>query len=109
MADNVWVESDCTIEHDGKTFTSGGAVITPDYAVGYAKFESDMFEGVTGDMTDWHGNRLGVARIVSRWQTPRSYVSSHMYQIEACINGVWYTGRCAGSGMIWKGKRCKRQ
>jgi hypothetical protein len=28
-----------------------------------------------------------------------------MYQIEATIDGVGYTGRGGGDGMIWKGRR----
>lgn len=106
---DIFIETDCVISYEGKTFESGGAVVTPEYAIGYPKFDGGEFVGVTGVMQDWHGNRLGTCRIVSSWLTPRSFVSFHMYQIEALINGVRYTGRGAGNGMIWRGKRCKRQ
>lgn len=100
----VYVEKDCTFEHEGRKFESGGAVVTPDSATGYPKFDRE-YVGATGIMCDWHGNTLGTAKIVSRWATPRSVYSSHMYQIESTIDGVKYTGRGNGSGMVWNGKR----
>lgn len=104
----VYVETDCTFEFQGKSFTSGGAVVAPDYAIGYPKFEREYI-GAAGIMDDWHGNKLGECRITGKWSTPRSFISSYYFQIEATINGVKYTGRSAGNGMIWKGKRSKRQ
>lgn len=70
---------------------------------GYPKFERDTI-GAIGPLNDWNGNKIGTARIVSSWATPKSYVSSRMYQIEATIDGVRYTGRGAGSGMVWGGR-----
>ena len=94
----VLVETDCKFTFEGQTFESGGAAITPNFAIGY----------MSDDMTrvkSWYGQDLGSARVVASWKTPRSYVSSRYYQVECTISGVRYTGRTAGGGMLWKGKR----
>jgi peptidoglycan hydrolase-like amidase len=70
---------------------------------GYPEFKKE-FVGATGALQSFTGKTLGTCRIVSMWRTPRSWVSSHMFQIEATIDGVTYTGRGAGSGMSWIGK-----
>lgn len=54
-------------------------------------------------ITDWQGNELGAAMITAKWKIT-SYLSSTMMQVEARINGRWYTGRTMGEGMIWRGK-----
>lgn len=95
---DVMIEQDCTIELGGRAYTSGGAVLTADYAIGY--MSGDMSE-----LTTWHGVRMGRARVVASWRTPRSYVSSRQYQVECHILGKWYTGRTVGGNMIWRGKR----
>lgn len=79
------------------TFVAAGAVVTPDRIVAYP--------AENGLLCDWHGNVIGTYRIVATWKTPRSYVSSTMHQIEARVNGVTYTGRGAGVGMSFTGKR----
>ena len=61
--------------------------------------------GGTGILTDFQGKKIGTYRVASKWKTPKSYVSSHMFQIDARVGGVIYTGRSAGSGMLFKGKR----
>lgn len=91
-----FIETDCTITLEGRTFESGGAVVTPEQIVAYPKEN-----GVLGD---WHGNQIGTWRTVATWRTPRSCYSSTMNQIEATVNGVRYIGRGAGVGMIYKGK-----
>ena len=55
---STFVEQKCTIEHNGRTFSSGGAVVTPDHAIGYLSSDSRS-------MNDWHGNRLGSANKTS--------------------------------------------
>lgn len=97
----MYVEQDCTIEHEGKTFEAGGAVVTDDYAVGYFKLNTPT--GPT--ITDWHGKPLGPANIVSKW---RVYpYASDMMQVRATIGKVLYSGRTQGDGMIWRGKPMK--
>jgi len=93
----TYVETSCTIELAGQTFEAGGAVVTPDAIVAYL--------GPARVLTDWHAQRIGTYRIVSSWTTPRSTVSERMHQVEAVVDGVTYTGRSAGLGMIFKGKR----
>lgn len=67
--------------------------------------------GARGDATDWHGKAIGRYEITARWATPRSYVSSHMLQcIVTLPDGRKYTGRGAGTNMLWRGRlvRSKR-
>ena len=97
-----------TIVHEGHEYTAMGSHVTPEDAVGYAKIdEVDHWQPTS--ITSWEGKHLGYARITASWSTPQSYWSRRMYQIRACINGVWYTGRTAGNGMLWRGKRCAQQ
>lgn len=56
-------------------------------------------------LTDWHGKKIGVVWPVSKWKTPKSYVSSEMFQYEAEVDGVRYTGREPGEGMYVNLKR----
>jgi hypothetical protein len=105
----TYVEQNCTFTHNGRDFTAGGAVVTSDFARGYLTFDTPELIGTTGAVTDWHGTRLGTARIVGRWRTPRSFMASHMLQVECRIDGVLYTGRGCGNGMVWSGKRCAKQ
>ena len=93
---DVYVERDCAISLRGTAYTAG-AIVTPDYLVAYP--------AANGVLTDWHGAAIGTWRATSTWRTPRSFVSSTMHQIEAKVNGMVYTGRGAGVGMIYRGKR----
>lgn len=95
-----YVEENCCIEHEGKTFCSGGAVVTTDYIVAYP--------GKDHILNDWHGNPIGRWETVAKWRI-FSYVGSHIHQIEATVDGVRYTGRGFGIGMIYKGKRKVKQ
>jgi hypothetical protein len=107
MLDQVYVEQDCTFEHEGRKFTSGGAYTSPEYAIGYLKFDKEYLYA-TGKVNTWHGEYMGEAQIVARWKV-KSYMSDTMMQVICIINGMKYTGRSFGNGMIWKGKRCKHQ
>lgn len=98
--ETVAVERDCAITFHGQRFEANGAVVAPDFAVAY--MAPDM-----ASVTDWHGNRLGSARVITSWPMPHSFVSSRQYQVEARINGRLYTGRTMGSGMLWRGKAKK--
>jgi len=91
-----YIETDCTIEHNGNTFESGGAIVTNTHITAYL--------GKDGILTDWHGNTLGTYRITSTWPI-NSFLSSTMSQVEATVNGVKYTGRSMGVGMVYNGKR----
>jgi hypothetical protein len=113
-----YVEKDCvfTSPNSWRKFEAGGAVVTPDLCVGYLKNpETELTDrvlervGARGVLTDWHGKSLGTYKIVSVWRTPQSTVSSVMCQVEAEVDGVLYTGRSAGYGMVFKGKRKAQQ
>jgi len=102
MTETPFVERDCTIEFQGKSFTSGGAMIVGDRAIGYLEKNSE-----TGklEIRTWHGEKMGNAYIVSTWKLPRyCFISDEMMQVEAYIENKWYTGRTCGIGMLWKGK-----
>ena len=104
----TYIEGPCVFTHEGRAFTARGAFVAPDVARGYLSFKHGEHVGASGDVTDWHGAKLGAARIVAKWRTPRSYMADHMMQVECIISGVRYTGRSAGDGMCWTGKRCAR-
>jgi hypothetical protein len=96
-----YIETNCTVEFNGKTFEAGGAVVTDKFITAYL--------GKAGILQDWHGARIGAYRILSTWRTPRSYVSSTMNSVECFVNGVRYVGRSAGVGMVINAKPSKRQ
>ena len=91
-----YIEQNCTFEHNEHKFTSGGAIVTPEFITAYPK--------ENGILGDWHGKPIGTWRAVSTWKTPLSYLCSTISQIEAVVDGIKYTGRGAGVGMIYKGK-----
>ena len=107
----TYIEQDCVYNHEGRGFEAGGAVVTDAYAIGYVKgvqqrFSREFYGEI--EITDWHGVTLGTGRIIKSWRW-HSFLSSHCHQIEARIHGVPYTGRSAGNGMLWKGKRKANQ
>ena len=103
-----FVETNCTIEHEGHTYTSGGSVITSNHVIGYLTDDDpttdmliDCNIGFTPTATrllnrrlqvlkTWHSEYLGVYWITATWPTPGSYVSSHQYQVYAVVNSVLY-------------------
>jgi hypothetical protein len=97
----TFVEQDCVFRHDGREFSSGGAVVSDHYIVAYL--------GRAGVLTDWHGNRIGTWTTLSSWRTPRSFVSDRMYSVECYVNSVRFVGRSAGEGMIVRAKRSPKQ
>jgi hypothetical protein len=98
-----YIEENCIFEFEGKSFEAGGAYLTPDYAIGY--MSSDMKEVRT-----WHGEFMGYAKITSFWRLPlTAWISDKMYQVQATINGIKYTGRTCGGCMIVRLRRMKRQ
>lgn len=96
-----FVEQDCTVAFQGKSFTAGGAHQIGNRLVAYL--------GKAGTVTTWHGGPIGTYRTVSTWKTPRSYVSGTMSQVTVLADGVYYTGRSAGVGMAFSGRRKAKQ
>ena len=97
---NTYIEQDCTFEHEGRKFTSGGAVVADDVLIAYP--------GDHGMLNDWHGKPLGTWRTLSSWHV-QSYIGTHMHSIEVFVDGVRYVGRGFGEGMSLKAKRSPRQ
>jgi len=98
-SDGVYVERDCVVEHGGRRFEAGGAVVTPEHIVAYL--------GHNGELVDWHGRRLGTYRVTASWRI-HSYMSDTMCQVESLVNGVAYTGRSGGVGLMYRGRRKRR-
>lgn len=96
----MYIEQNTYFEVNGEQYWSGGAIVNDDICIGYLGKD-----GYT--LTNWAGDRLGDYAIKSTWKTPKSYVSSKMHQVEVCVFGKIYTGRSAGIGMLFKGKRKK--
>jgi len=92
----TYIEKNCVFTHEGKDFESGGAFVSPSHIIAYPY--------KNGILRDWHGEDLGAWKSVASWPV-RSWYGSHMHQIEATVNGIVYTGRGFGEGMIYKGKR----
>lgn len=63
--------------------------------------------GQNGVFEDLNGQRIGKYALVYGWKTPNSHVSDRMYQVEVIVNGVLYTGRSAGVGMLFNGRMKK--
>ena len=95
-----FIEQDCTITHEGRSFTADGAVVTDARLIAYL--------GKDGVLTDWHGNQIGTYRTVSTWKTPHSFLSSTMSAVHARVDGKTYKGRSAGEGMLFRGKLSAR-
>jgi hypothetical protein len=95
-----FIEKDCTIEHQGRQFTSGGAVVTDQYLVAYPD------KG--GELKDWHGNVLGTWRVIGSRPAVffgyRSWQGSTYYYMRARVGGREYSLRGFGVGMIARGK-----
>jgi hypothetical protein len=96
-----YIESGCSFEHNGSTFTAGGAYVDDTYITAYPAKD--------GILNNWHGERMGTWRSTSRWRVD-SYIGSHMHQIVATLDdGRIYTGRGFGVGMSFRGKRIASQ
>lgn len=97
----MYIETDCTIEHDGIKFTAGGAVVTDSHLVAYPK------EG--GILQDWHGKEIGRWYEVSSRRAIffgyESWQGDRYYYMRARVDGKTYSLRGFGAGMVAMGKR----
>ena len=95
------IEQDCTVKHEGLEFTAGGAVVTDGYLVAYP--------GDAGALNDWHGRQIGTYRVISTRPAVffgrRSWQGSTYYFMRGTVDGVTYSLRGFGRGMIARGKR----
>ena len=92
----TYVEKDCTITHEGRTYESGGAFVSDAHLVAYPAAD--------GVLTDWHGNPIGTWRTVSSWRV-NSWQGERMYAMRATVDGATYHGRGFGVGMVLRARR----
>lgn len=97
MISPVYNEGPATYTHQRRDFTCDGAHQTEEHIVGYM--------GKEGVLTNWQGEPIGRYTIESAWPTPAYHLSRKMYQLWVKANGRTYTGRSAGEGMLFRGKR----
>lgn len=99
----VYVERDCVFNFQGRSFESGGAVVTPDYLIAYPAKD--------GVLKDWHGKAIGTWYEISSRPAVffghRSFMAERFYYMRAKVNGREYSLRGFGEGMIAKGKAIK--
>lgn len=103
--DIPFVEKDCTVNFQGRSFESGGAAVSDDYAIAYPDGK--------GNLNDWHGNKIGTYWVVS--SRPAVFFGQHSWQgsryfyMRGTIGARTYAFRGFGAGMIAKGKRMKNK
>jgi hypothetical protein len=111
----MFIETDCTVSHEGRTFTARGAYVTESSAIVYVGKPWDSpisAQRWQGPVTDWHGKVIGAYREVSRWRVPNGWVSGwvHAYRVnitdESGAATYWY-GRGSGEGMMLRLRRFK--
>ena len=50
----MFIEQDCTITHEGKSYTAGGAVVTPERAIVYvSNFDEKRYINDGPSFRDW--------------------------------------------------------
>lgn len=103
---NVFIEENCTIEHEGKQFTSGGAwlcdcsdgkrrgvvYVNPPMNGQYKSCGGAMIACASrgwGNVTTWHGKLIAKAYFGERYQGTYCRMQSVSFE----LNGVKYSGR----------------
>ena len=105
-----FVEQDCTIEHEGRTFESGGAYIVDGRIAAYpAKAPHNGRQ----PLCDWHGNEIGYWYVINSRPAVffgyQSFMGDRYYYMRGVVDGVRYSLRGFGPGMIATGKRLANQ
>lgn len=103
----TFIEEDCTVTHEGRSFTAGGAWLcdcTDGYRRGvvYTK-PADPIQAKPGDITgpapsyprrgivtDWHGNKIADASFGHPY---RGGFGAKMRTVRFTVDGVEYAGR----------------
>lgn len=100
----TFIETDCTIRHEGLKFTAGGAWMadcTDGYRRGavYVRPNDPPHDGprpyrsclrpCRGTVTDWHGNKIADARFGAEYFGP----FCKMRAVSFTVDGVRFTGR----------------
>ena len=92
----AFVERDCTIQHDGRSFEAGGA-----YRVGTKALVYVSADGTR--VTTWKGERLGTVVSatpvkLSQW-SPMCGAKMYAYRVVMDADGSVWSGRGMGEGM----------
>lgn len=89
----MYVEKDCTIEHE-------------DYLVAYMpSVEGPERVGAVYPLHSWRGDVIGSVTITGRWRIPGGVLSLHMVSGRATVDGRHYNVRGCGFGMLIRGRR----
>lgn len=100
MIETPYVETDCVITFEGRTYESGGAVVTDRYLTAY--LASDGRTVVT-----WKGEPIGKARQTGKWRVNSDF-GTHVHSYRVTLsNGAEYNARGFGEDMLLEGKRAK--
>jgi hypothetical protein len=86
------IEKDCTIEHEGRKFTVGGAYIGDNHGLVYLNKREGLWR-----VTDWHGNVLGTVKSYSKGPVvwgPKG-VPYYMAYVRLDLDGREWFGRYA--------------
>lgn len=92
-----------TVIHEGREYSAGGAVVTPEYLICYPNDR--------GEVCDWAGKVLGTYRTISSRPAiffgHHSWQGTNFYYMRAKVDGRSYSIRGFGAGMVAKGKAIK--
>lgn len=97
-----WQEEDCTIQYQGKSFKASGAVVTPERVYAYLGKKNNGQWVVT----DWHGNVLAQAEILSI-KPHRGWISNQRIYLHFSLDGTTYSGVGFGEELYLKARRIK--
>lgn len=123
------IETGCTIEHEGRTYESGGAVVTDDRVIVYVgrpltdwRQSIPLAEWSRGygkipawfvaryEATDWHGTPVGELIQTGQWRVPGGWVSGWLHSYRLVLSdGRAYNVRGSGQGMSATGRRIASQ
>lgn len=65
---------------------------------GYVRGEGDRI-GSKWELVTAQGAVMGTMVVTAKWPTPLSYTSTHMFAVNATIDGVEYYGRTGGPSL----------
>jgi len=97
QSQTIFDEGPVAFSFQGKAFFAAGSSVT--------ELCCNAYLGEGRKLTSSSGQIIGHYRLTSWWPTPRSFVSSRCYQVLAFVGGRTYTGRSAGIGMLFRGRR----
>lgn len=99
-----FTEKDCSIEHEGRKFESGGAFNTGNRMIAYLGKEDGKLV-----ITDWHGAILTreVKLLSVKNMGYRGVVSDKLLYLRFRYDGKIYSGTSSGEGMDVKAKVTK--